>query len=193
MADALDSKSSTRKGVWVQVPPPAPMRIIMSLNIDASRSGEDLAAELAERGKFYAKGFGSVLGLDVLPCIEILEDNFEDNWMYQIVARQGLDIMSRFYDRISFGEMIDHPDAELLFEIKDVIQLLRSEFEFVFLGDFSHSEAVYEHISTIHDLGQIYRARLHAIQEALRVKEGFEYAGLRVVDLHGKIWNSALG
>lgn len=193
MADALDSKSSTRKGVWVQVPPPAPMRIIMSLNIDTSRSGEDLAAELTERGRFYAKGFGSVLGLAVLPCVEILEDNFEENWMYQIVARQGLDTMSRFYDRISFGEMIDHPDAELLFEIKDAIIALRSEFEFVFLGDFSHSEAVYEHISTIHHLGQTYRARLHAIQEVLRTKEGFDHAGLKVVDLHGKIWNSALG
>lgn len=193
MADALDSKSSTRKGVWVQVPPPAPMSIIMSLNIDISRSGEDLAAELVERGRFYAKGFGSVLGLEVLPCVEILEDNFEENWMYQVVARRGLDIMSSFYDRISFGEMIDHPDAELLFEIKGTIAALRSEFEFVFLGDFSHSETVYEHISTIHHLGQIYRARLYAIQEALRTKDGFEHTGLKVVDLHGKIWNSALG
>lgn len=193
MADALDSKSSTRKGVWVQVPPPAPMRFTMSLNIDASRSAEDLATELAMRGKFYAKGFGSVLGLDVLPCIEILEHDFEANWMYEIVAREGLDIMSRFYDRISFGEMIDHPDADLLFEIKDTIVALRAELEFIFSGDFTHNERAYEHISTIHHLGQTYRVRLQAIQDVLRTKDGFEHAGLFTVDLHGKVWNSALG
>ena len=31
LADALDSKSSTRKGVWVRSPPPAPLPLLLIL------------------------------------------------------------------------------------------------------------------------------------------------------------------
>ena len=34
LADALDSKSSTRKGVWVRSPPPAIPRLVLRLVIE---------------------------------------------------------------------------------------------------------------------------------------------------------------
>jgi hypothetical protein len=38
LADALDSKSSTRKGVWVRSPPPAPPSQLRCLAIDRGRA-----------------------------------------------------------------------------------------------------------------------------------------------------------
>jgi hypothetical protein len=48
LADALDSKSSTRKGVWVRAPPPAPL---LRPSVQSSRPVPNLQTSPQRRGQ----------------------------------------------------------------------------------------------------------------------------------------------
>ena len=153
-----------------------------------------LKAELQERGKFYLQGFGAVLGMGVITGLELFLDDPLNNYLSAEHVRNSTELMAKHYERTSFGEMVDHPDADVLLEIREAVLGLRKVIDVVLSGDFSRGDLAFSYIQTISDLGQIYRNRLEEIQEVLRTKPGFEQAGLRADDmLDGSVWESALG
>lgn len=153
---------------------------------------EKLQQELAMRGQYYFKDFGMILS-DLLANLEIFaHPDGEATLQRAEVIRYRLKTITDLYAAISFDQITDHPDFDLLVTIKDAISHLHPAAENIINGekDIIEAESV---IAVIHQNGQAYRVRLHEILNDLRQQPGHEHDGLRAVDIiDGRVWNSAI-
>ena len=93
---------------------------------------EKLQQELTERGKYYFKGFGSLLqgllaDLDNITGMGMTPEREKH-------AREMLNGIINTYQTIPFERIKDHPDYNLLLEIKEAISRLTLEVETVLNG-----------------------------------------------------------
>ena len=150
---------------------------------------EKLKEELEMRGKYYFKGFGacfSGLRIDLRTFIE-----FEATPGIEKHSRELLSTIVNLYQSIPFEQIINHPDYDLLLEIKEAISRLVPEVESVLNGKKSIKETE-NIIKIISEKGLEYRARLKALLDQIRLQPGHEKDGFRLTDIDGKIWRNGI-
>lgn len=153
-----------------------------------NNDAERLQEELTMRGKYYFKCFGNLLqGL----AADL--ENFSNEAMPEDEshAREMLRFIISLYQSIPFEQITNHPDYNLLLEIKEEISRLVPEVESV-LNNKNNIKKSYEIIKIIEKKGAEYRKRLKTLLEQIRLQPGHEQDGFKVVDIHGKTWNNAI-
>ena len=144
-----------------------------------------LQEELAIRGKYYFKGFGTCLqGIlaDLGFCVK-----FERTPEIAEHARNILNTITKAYQSIPFEQITNHPDYELLKQINEAILKLVPEAEAV-LGGKNDIKESWELIKLIAEKGREYQAGLITLMKKINKQPGHEKDGFPVVDLNGKTW-----
>jgi hypothetical protein len=146
---------------------------------------EKLKQELELRGKYYFKGFGNYvqgLGAD----LDYLTQ-YERTPEIEKHTREMINKIVSSYQSISFEQITNHPDYDLLKEISEAILKLVPEVEAVLDGKNSAEES-WRLIKLITEKGREYQARLIILMKQINEQPGHEDDGFPVVDLDGKTW-----
>jgi len=146
---------------------------------------EKLQQELAERGKYYFKGFGALLQ-GVISDLDYFE-GFEATPRVEARIWENLNRITELYKSIPFDKITNHPDYDLLSEIKQLVERLALVVEDTLKNKKSIQESQ-EIIEAIAKKGNEYKARLIALKKKLNLQPNHEKDGLQVVDIDGIVW-----
>ena len=128
---------------------------------------EELRQELKIRSAYFFNGFGAKLQSLMMTLGAFSRNVTPEN---KTDVQNALDRIVNQYKIIPFEKIKNHPDYDLLSEVKELISKLILEIE-TFLNGGGDTDKSYELITKIGEKGQEYRARLTAL---LRQQPGHE-------------------
>ena len=105
----------------------------MEERLHKNNTAEKLQQELEMRGKYYFKGFGSLLH-GVMADLDYFVDFKGGTFEVEKDIREKISRIIGIYQSIPFEQITDHPDYDLLSEINKLIFKLATSVEFVLSG-----------------------------------------------------------
>jgi hypothetical protein len=149
-----------------------------------------LKKEIIERAKYYIKGFGNHLRT-LTEWIKMHSNNEGDK--YKEKAEEFIDATEAMFDTFTLEDILDHPDFDLLSQIKIRIPKLAKEVRDLLSGekqDLKKLETLREEIITE---GEKFRKRLEKLIKEIRQYPGYERFHFATTDMEGRFWKAPVG
>lgn len=142
-----------------------------------NNSIEKMQQELAMRAEYYFKGFGALLEglLAELENFIVLGETPERKKN----IREKINKIVSVYQSIPFEQITNHPDYDLLLEMREAISKLVLEIESI-LGGEKNINGGKELIYLILEKGIEYRNRLSVLLKQINLQPGHENDGFKI-------------